>query len=103
MKGSQGTSSIVPWIGKHNQGKVHFMLIQCQSCNSKYRLNLERIPSRRSFIKCKKCNGPIYIDPREDGTQEDDAGPDLQNPADSQRGGAPEDATDGLAPVACTN
>ena len=79
------------------------MLIQCQSCNSKYRLNLERIPSRRSFIKCKKCNGPIYIDPREDDTQEDDAGPDLQNPADSQRVGAPGDATDGLAPVACTN
>ncbi len=42
------------------------MLIQCQSCNSKYRLNLERIPNRKTFIKCKKCNAPIYIDPQED-------------------------------------
>jgi predicted Zn finger-like uncharacterized protein len=42
------------------------MLIQCQSCNAKYRLNLERIPNKKSFIKCKKCNAPIYIDPQED-------------------------------------
>lgn len=46
------------------------MLIQCQSCNAKYRLNLERIPNRKSFIKCKKCNAPIYIDPQEDAPEE---------------------------------
>ena len=46
------------------------MLIQCQACNSKYRLNLERIPNRKTFIKCKKCNAPIYIDPQDDPGQE---------------------------------
>lgn len=79
------------------------MLIQCQSCNSKYRLNLERIPSRRSFIKCKKCSGPIYIDPREVAAQEDGAGPDLRRSAESMSGGASEAGADGLAPVTCTN
>lgn len=79
------------------------MLIQCQSCNSKYRLNLERIPSRKSFIKCKKCSGPIYIDPREDAVHEDDAGPEFQHPAEIQRGGASGLGADGLAPVTCTN
>ena len=48
------------------------MLIQCQSCNAKYRLNLERIPNRKSFIKCKKCNAPIYIDPQEDALEDED-------------------------------
>ncbi|MBI4082084.1 MAG: zinc-ribbon domain-containing protein [Candidatus Lambdaproteobacteria bacterium] len=39
------------------------MLIQCQSCNTKYRLNLESIPKRKSFVKCKRCGTPIFIDP----------------------------------------
>ncbi len=51
------------------------MLIQCQTCDSKYRLNLERIPERKTFIKCKKCNAPIYIDPREEQAAVPAAGP----------------------------
>jgi len=39
------------------------MLIQCQSCNTKYRLNLEKIPDRKTFVKCKRCGTPIFIDP----------------------------------------
>ena len=43
-----------------------YMLIQCQSCNTKYRLNLERIPKRKTFVRCKSCGTPIYIDPTEE-------------------------------------
>ena len=42
------------------------MLIQCHSCNTKYRLNLERIPKRKTFVRCKNCGTPIYIDPTEE-------------------------------------
>jgi predicted Zn finger-like uncharacterized protein len=42
------------------------MLIQCHSCNTKYRLNLEQIPRRKTFVRCKNCGTPIYIDPTED-------------------------------------
>ncbi len=37
------------------------MLIQCQSCTHKFRLNLERLPARRTFVRCKNCGTPIYI------------------------------------------
>ncbi len=40
------------------------MLIQCQSCSTKYRLNLERMPQRKTFVRCKACGTPIYIDPQ---------------------------------------
>ena len=39
------------------------MVIQCTSCQTKYRLNLERIPNRKTFVKCRGCGTPIYIDP----------------------------------------
>jgi predicted Zn finger-like uncharacterized protein len=39
------------------------MLIQCQSCTSKYRLKLERQPARKMFVRCKNCGTPIYIHP----------------------------------------
>ena len=42
------------------------MFIQCHSCNTKYRLNLESIPKRKTFIRCKSCGTPIYIDPTEE-------------------------------------
>ena len=42
------------------------MLIQCHSCNTKYRLNLENIPKRKTFVRCKNCGTPIYIDPTEE-------------------------------------
>jgi predicted Zn finger-like uncharacterized protein len=42
------------------------MLIQCHSCNTKYRLNLEQIPRRKTFVRCKSCGTPIYIDPTEE-------------------------------------
>lgn len=42
------------------------MLIQCQSCNTKYRLNLDSIPKRKTFVRCKHCGTPIYIDPTEE-------------------------------------
>lgn len=42
------------------------MLIQCQACNTKYRLNLEQIPRRKTFVRCKSCGTPIYIDPTEE-------------------------------------
>ncbi len=42
------------------------MLIQCQSCRAKYRLNLEKIPNRKTFIRCRQCTAPIYIDPQND-------------------------------------
>lgn len=47
------------------------MLIQCHSCNTKYRLNLERIPRRKTFVRCKNCGTPIFIDP----TEEEEATP----------------------------
>ncbi|MCH8842637.1 MAG: zinc-ribbon domain-containing protein [SAR324 cluster bacterium] len=31
-------------------------------------MNLERIPSRRTFVKCKNCGTPIFIDPPHDET-----------------------------------
>lgn len=43
------------------------MLIQCHACNTKYRLNLEQIPRRKTFVRCKNCGTPIYIDPTEEG------------------------------------
>jgi predicted Zn finger-like uncharacterized protein len=42
------------------------MLIQCHSCNTKYRLNLERMPKRKTFVRCKNCGTPIFIDPTEE-------------------------------------
>lgn len=73
------------------------MLIQCQACNSKYRLNLERIPNRKTFIKCKKCNAPIYIDPQ------DDLGQDAAF-AQPLNAAAPDSRNErGMALVMCTN
>lgn len=46
------------------------MLIQCHSCNTKYRLNLENIPMRKTFVRCKNCGTPIYIDPTEEDAPE---------------------------------
>ena len=46
------------------------MLIQCHSCDAKYRLNLERIPNRKAFVKCKRCGAPIFIDPQQDAEAE---------------------------------
>lgn len=76
-----------------------FMLIQCQSCNSRYRLNLDRIPNRKAFIKCRKCSGPIYIDPREGASQEALDKGDARVPAPGARGGG----VDGFALVTCTD
>ena len=42
------------------------MLIQCHSCNTKYRLNLEQIPRRKTFVRCKSCGTPIFIDATEE-------------------------------------
>lgn len=42
------------------------MLIQCHTCHTKYRLNLERIPNKKTFVKCKHCGTPIYIDEQSD-------------------------------------
>ncbi len=42
------------------------MLIQCHSCNTKYRLNLEQIPRRKTFVRCKNCGTPIFIDATEE-------------------------------------
>src|SRR5690242_9545859 len=42
------------------------MLIQCQSCTHKFRLNLERLPARKTFVRCKNCGTPIYIHGEED-------------------------------------
>lgn len=46
------------------------MLIQCHTCHTKYRLNLERIPNKKTFVKCKKCGTPIYIDAQSDAAPE---------------------------------
>jgi predicted Zn finger-like uncharacterized protein len=46
------------------------MVIQCTSCHTKYRLNLERIPNRKTFVKCRNCGTPIYIDPPADAAAE---------------------------------
>ncbi len=43
------------------------MLIQCQSCATKYRIDPERIPRRKTFVRCKTCGTPIYIDPDLEG------------------------------------
>jgi predicted Zn finger-like uncharacterized protein len=45
------------------------MLIQCQTCATRYRVDLERLPRRKTFVRCKTCGTPIYLDP----TAEDDA------------------------------
>ena len=42
------------------------MVIQCPACTTKYRLNLESIPNRKTFVKCRNCGTPIYIDPPAD-------------------------------------
>ena len=42
------------------------MLIQCHSCTSKFRLNLDRFPRRKTFVRCRNCGAPIYIDATED-------------------------------------
>jgi predicted Zn finger-like uncharacterized protein len=52
------------------------MVIQCTSCHTKYRLNLERIPNRKTFVKCRNCGTPIYIDPPADAA----AGSVLESP-----------------------
>jgi predicted Zn finger-like uncharacterized protein len=49
------------------------MVIQCPSCTTKYRLNLESLPNRKTFVKCRNCGTPIYIDPPADAAP--DAGP----------------------------
>lgn len=46
------------------------MLIQCHSCNTKYRLNLDNIPKRKTFVRCRNCGTPIYIDPTEEEAPE---------------------------------
>ncbi|MCZ6748423.1 MAG: zinc-ribbon domain-containing protein [SAR324 cluster bacterium] len=46
------------------------MVIQCTSCNTKFRLNLETIPDRRAFVKCRNCGTPIFVDPPEDAAEE---------------------------------
>ena len=55
------------------------MLIQCHSCNTKYRLNLERIPRRKTFVRCKNCGTPIFIDP----TEEAESAPGVIPPAEA--------------------
>ena len=42
------------------------MVIQCPACTTKYRLNLESLPNRKTFVKCRNCGTPIYIDPPAD-------------------------------------
>ncbi len=42
------------------------MLIQCQSCTHKFRLNLERLPARKTFVRCKNCGTPIYVQGEEE-------------------------------------
>lgn len=77
------------------------MLIQCHACNTKYRLNLEQIPRRKTFVRCKNCGTPIYIDPTEDEL------PGVGIIPPQEAGGVPVDppredvANDGLALVVC--
>jgi predicted Zn finger-like uncharacterized protein len=75
------------------------MLIQCQTCNSKYRLNLERIPNRKTFIKCKKCNAPIYIDPQEESLES----PGIIHPQGPPGGAAAGQAGEATVVVECDN
>ncbi|HUJ75415.1 MAG TPA: zinc-ribbon domain-containing protein [bacterium] len=42
------------------------MLIQCQACATRYRLDLQKIPERKAFVRCKVCGHPIYIDAEEE-------------------------------------
>ncbi|MDH4120701.1 MAG: zinc-ribbon domain-containing protein [Deltaproteobacteria bacterium] len=37
------------------------MIIQCTACETKYRLNLSKVPAGRAFVKCRKCGTPVYI------------------------------------------
>jgi predicted Zn finger-like uncharacterized protein len=45
------------------------MLIQCQSCATRYRVDLARLPRRKTFIRCKNCGTPIYLDPDLEGAE----------------------------------
>ncbi|MFI5400810.1 MAG: zinc-ribbon domain-containing protein [SAR324 cluster bacterium] len=38
------------------------MLIQCQACATRYRVEPERLPRRKIFVRCKTCGTPIYVD-----------------------------------------
>lgn len=38
------------------------MLIQCQACATRYRVEPERLPRRKVFVRCKTCGTPIYVD-----------------------------------------
>ena len=38
------------------------MIIQCTSCHTKYRLNLETLPNHKTFVKCRHCGTPIFLE-----------------------------------------
>ncbi len=57
--------------------ETHPMLIQCQSCATRFRIDPARIPRRKTFVRCKACGTPIYLDPSlegEEATEWADAG-----------------------------
>jgi predicted Zn finger-like uncharacterized protein len=45
------------------------MLIECQSCATRFRVDPERIPHPKTFVRCKSCGTPIYIDPALEGEE----------------------------------
>ncbi|MCP4296181.1 MAG: hypothetical protein GY786_11280, partial [Proteobacteria bacterium] len=41
------------------------MIIQCRQCNSNFKIDPQKLPSGKSFIRCSKCSASIPISPQE--------------------------------------
>ncbi len=41
------------------------MIIQCRQCNSNFKIDPQKLPSGKSFIRCSKCSASIPISPKE--------------------------------------
>ena len=39
------------------------MFIKCQHCNATYKIDVNKIPAEKSYVKCSNCSKPIPLDP----------------------------------------
>jgi predicted Zn finger-like uncharacterized protein len=39
------------------------MFIKCQHCKATYKIDINKIPSEKSYVKCSNCSKPIPLDP----------------------------------------
>lgn len=44
------------------------MIIQCDSCGATYNLKTKTIPDRKTYVRCKNCSNPIYLNPSKEKT-----------------------------------